>query len=84
MIPKVFSKYSCVSTTLSMLRSRKLACHLAERAVLAGPRDRAAQRCVIEVFTASADREISLMGRGLLTHAVRKAEKALAALDGGG
>jgi glyoxylase-like metal-dependent hydrolase (beta-lactamase superfamily II) len=58
-----------------------LACHLAEWAALASPDDRDAQQCVIDVFKARADAEISLMGRGILSHAVRKAEKALAALD---
>ena len=58
-----------------------LACHLAEWAALAAPEDRDAQQCVIDVFKTRADAEISLMGRGLLSHAVRKAEKALAALD---
>jgi hypothetical protein len=39
---------------------------------------------VIDVFGKRAEAEISLMGRGLLSHAVRRAEKALATLDGGG
>jgi hypothetical protein len=39
---------------------------------------------VIDVFKRRADAEISLMGRGILSHAVRKAERALAALDGEG
>jgi glyoxylase-like metal-dependent hydrolase (beta-lactamase superfamily II) len=60
----------------------KLACHLAEWAVLAAPDDPDAHRCVIEVFKGRADQEISLMGRGILSHAVRKSEKALAALEG--
>jgi hypothetical protein len=59
-----------------------LACHLAEWAVLAAPEERDAHRCAIEVFQRRADAEISLMGRGLLTHAVRRSEKALALLDG--
>jgi glyoxylase-like metal-dependent hydrolase (beta-lactamase superfamily II) len=54
-----------------------LACHLAEWAALAAPEDRSAQECVIEVFSTRAQSEISLMGRGLLSHAVRKAQKAL-------
>ena len=59
-----------------------LACHLAEWAALAAPEDREAHQCVIDVFNKRAEPEISLMGRGILTHAVRKAEKAIAALDG--
>ncbi|MBW1687429.1 MAG: MBL fold metallo-hydrolase [Deltaproteobacteria bacterium] len=58
-----------------------LACHLAEWASLAAPEDPDAQQCVIDVFGKRAETEISLMGRGLLSHAVRKAEKALADLD---
>jgi glyoxylase-like metal-dependent hydrolase (beta-lactamase superfamily II) len=58
-----------------------LACHLAEWAALAEPEDRDAQQCVIDIFKARADGEISLMGRGIFSHAVRKAEKALAAMD---
>ncbi len=57
----------------------KLACHLAEWAALAAPTDLAAQQCVIDVFAAHAEKEISLMGRGILSHAVRTAEKAIAA-----
>jgi hypothetical protein len=37
---------------------------------------------VIDIFKARADTEISLMGRGIFSHAVRKAEKSLAAMDG--
>jgi len=58
-----------------------LACHLAEWAALAAPDDRDAQQCVIDVFSKRAEPEVSLMGRGILTHAVRKAQKAIAALD---
>jgi glyoxylase-like metal-dependent hydrolase (beta-lactamase superfamily II) len=57
-----------------------MACHLAEWAALAAPDDRAAQQCVVDVFKKRAEAEISLMGRGILSHAVRSAEKALAAL----
>jgi alkyl sulfatase BDS1-like metallo-beta-lactamase superfamily hydrolase len=64
--------------------SPALACHLAEWAGLAAPEDRDAQQCVIDVFGRRADAEISLMGRGILSHAVRKAGRALAALDGEG
>jgi hypothetical protein len=64
--------------------SPALACHLAEWAGLAAPEDRDALQCVIDVFKRRADAEISLMGRGILSHAVRKAERALAALDGEG
>jgi glyoxylase-like metal-dependent hydrolase (beta-lactamase superfamily II) len=60
----------------------ELACHLAEWAVLAAPEEPEAHRCVIDVFKARAESEISLMGRGILSHAVRKSEKALAVLDG--
>jgi alkyl sulfatase BDS1-like metallo-beta-lactamase superfamily hydrolase len=58
-----------------------LACHLAEWAALAEPENRDAQQCVIDIFKARADGEISLMGRGIFSHAVRRAEKALAAMD---
>ncbi len=61
----------------------KLACHLAEWAALAAPDEPDAHRCVIEVFNSHAAAEISLMGRGILSHAVRESEKALAQLDGG-
>lgn len=60
----------------------KLACHLAEWAALAAPEDREAHRCVIEVFNSRAEGEVSLMGRGILSHAARESEKALALLDG--
>jgi glyoxylase-like metal-dependent hydrolase (beta-lactamase superfamily II) len=59
-----------------------MACHLAEWAALAEPDDTAAQQCVIDIFNARAEGEISLMGRGIFSHAVRRAEKALAALPG--
>jgi glyoxylase-like metal-dependent hydrolase (beta-lactamase superfamily II) len=58
-----------------------LACHLAEWAGLAAPGDRDAQQCVIDVFERRADEEISLMGRGILSHAAREAKRRLAALD---
>ena len=58
-----------------------LACHLAEWAALGAPEDRSAHECVIDVFSKRAESEISLMGRGILTHAVRKSQKALAALS---
>ena len=58
-----------------------LACHLAEWAALAEPENRDAQQCVIDIFKARADGELSLMGRGIFSHAVRRAEKALAAMD---
>jgi len=61
-----------------------LACHLAEWAGLAAPDDRAAQQCVIDVFTKRADAEVSLMGRGILSHAVRQAQRVIAALDAKG
>jgi glyoxylase-like metal-dependent hydrolase (beta-lactamase superfamily II) len=61
----------------------KLACHVAEWAVLAQPDDPEAHRCAIHVFQERANDEISLMGRGILSHAVRKTEKALAALGAG-
>jgi glyoxylase-like metal-dependent hydrolase (beta-lactamase superfamily II) len=74
--------------SLLIARARKLidsdpalACHLAEWASLAAPEDPEAQQCVIDVFGKRAETEISLMGRGLLSHAVRKAEQALANLD---
>jgi alkyl sulfatase BDS1-like metallo-beta-lactamase superfamily hydrolase len=59
-----------------------LACHLAEWAALAEPGSREAQQLAIDIFKARADAEISLMGRGVFNHAVRKAEKALAAMEG--
>jgi alkyl sulfatase BDS1-like metallo-beta-lactamase superfamily hydrolase len=58
-----------------------VACHLAEWAALAAPEDRTAQQCAVDVFTKRAEAEISLMGRGIFSHAVRNAEKALVALD---
>ncbi len=58
-----------------------LACHLAEWAALAEPENRDAQQCVIDVFKVRAEEEVSLMGRGIFAHAVRKAEKALASMD---
>jgi alkyl sulfatase BDS1-like metallo-beta-lactamase superfamily hydrolase len=58
-----------------------LACHLAEWAALAEPENREAQQCVIDIFEARADGEISLMGRGIFSYAARKAEEALAAMD---
>ena len=58
-----------------------LACHLAEWAALAAPEDVAAQQCVIDIFNIRAEGEISLMGRGIFSHAVRQAQKALAALS---
>ena len=59
-----------------------LACHLAEWAALAGPEDRDAQQCAIEIFQQRADGEISLMGRGIFSHAVRRAEAALKEMSG--
>ncbi len=60
-----------------------LACHLAEWAAMAAPDDPEAHRCVIEVFSMRSDEEISLMARGIFSHAVRKAEAALGRLKGG-
>ncbi len=62
----------------------KLACHLAEWAALAEPRNPQAHQCVIDVFKNRAEDEISLMGRGILSHAARKSEKALALLKADG
>jgi glyoxylase-like metal-dependent hydrolase (beta-lactamase superfamily II) len=59
-----------------------LACHLAEWAGLAAPEAPDAQQCVIDVFERRAASEISLMGRGILSHAARQAGRALAALEG--
>jgi hypothetical protein len=59
----------------------KLACHLAEWAALAEPDNPEAHQCVIDVFKSRAEDEISLMGRGILSHAARKSEKALARLN---
>jgi len=61
----------------------RLACHLAEWAALAEPENPEAHQCVIDVFKGRAEGEISLMGRGILSHAARKSEKALALLKGG-
>jgi alkyl sulfatase BDS1-like metallo-beta-lactamase superfamily hydrolase len=55
----------------------RLACHLAEWAVLAEPSSQQAQECVRDVFRSRAESEISLMGRGIFMHAVRGAERAL-------
>lgn len=54
-----------------------MACHVAEWAALADPTNAAAQECVRDVFTARAKGEVSLMGRGIFMHAVRRAEAAL-------
>ena len=61
----------------------RLACHLAEWAALAEPENPEAHQCVIDVFKGRAEGEISLMGRGILSHAARKSEKALALLKEG-
>jgi len=57
-----------------------LACHLAEWAALAEPTNRDAQQCVVDVFTKRSESEISLMGRGIFNHAVRRAQAALASI----
>ncbi|MDP6981104.1 MAG: alkyl sulfatase dimerization domain-containing protein [Myxococcota bacterium] len=57
----------------------ELAGHLAEWAFLAEPGSTRACQCVIDIFGKRAESEISLMGRGILSHAVRRAEKSLAA-----
>jgi alkyl sulfatase BDS1-like metallo-beta-lactamase superfamily hydrolase len=59
-----------------------LASHLAEWAALAAPKDREAQQCVIDVFKQRTDGEVSLMGRGIFSHAVRRAEADLEAIGG--
>ena len=64
-----------------MESDERLACHLAEWAAMAEPESREAQQCVIDIFGARTETEISLMGRGILSHAVRKATKALDAMD---
>ena len=56
----------------------KLACHVAEWAALAAPENQAAQSCVIDIFGKHSEIENSLMGRGILSHAVRCAKKAIA------
>jgi glyoxylase-like metal-dependent hydrolase (beta-lactamase superfamily II) len=58
-----------------------MACHLAEWAALGAPDDPLAQKCVIDVFGKRAESEIALMGRGILSHAVRKAQEALEVTD---
>jgi glyoxylase-like metal-dependent hydrolase (beta-lactamase superfamily II) len=58
----------------------ELAGHLAEWAFLAEPDSPSACRSVVDVFGKRAATEISLMGRGILSHAVRQAEKSLARL----
>jgi alkyl sulfatase BDS1-like metallo-beta-lactamase superfamily hydrolase len=55
----------------------RMACHLAEWAVLADPDNAAAHECARDVFTERAQQEISLMGRGIFMHAVREAEARL-------
>jgi glyoxylase-like metal-dependent hydrolase (beta-lactamase superfamily II) len=51
-----------------------LACHLAEWAYLAAPDDDAARTCVIDVFTARADADPSLMSKGVYLRLVRTAD----------
>lgn len=51
-----------------------LACHLAEWAYLAAPDDDAARQCVIDLFTARADADPSLMSKGVYRHLVRRAD----------
>jgi alkyl sulfatase BDS1-like metallo-beta-lactamase superfamily hydrolase len=58
-----------------------LACHLAEWAVTAEPDNRNALECLRDLFLARAEREVSLMGRGIFMHAVRTADKALERTD---
>jgi hypothetical protein len=58
-----------------------LACHLAEWAALGAPDNRSVHECVIEIFTKRAESEIALLVRGILSHAVRKSQKALATLE---
>ncbi|NQT73882.1 MAG: MBL fold metallo-hydrolase [Chloroflexi bacterium] len=58
-----------------------LACHLAEWAALGAPDNRSAHECVIDVFNKRAESEIALIARGILSHAVRKSQKALATLE---
>ena len=62
----------------------RLASHLAEWAFLAAPDDAAVLECVIEIFGKRAEDEVSLMGRGILSHAVRSAEAARDRLEPGG
>ncbi len=57
-----------------------LACHLAEWAALAEPGNAKAQQCVIDIFNQCTEAEVSLMGRGIYSHAVRQAQKALDSL----
>jgi glyoxylase-like metal-dependent hydrolase (beta-lactamase superfamily II) len=54
-----------------------VACHLAEWAALAEPKNKSAQECVRDLFTLRAGDESSLMGRGIFMHAVREAKRAL-------
>jgi glyoxylase-like metal-dependent hydrolase (beta-lactamase superfamily II) len=51
-----------------------LACHLAEWAYLADPDDPAARACVIDVFSARADADPSLMSKGVYQRLVRTAD----------
>ena len=51
-----------------------LACHLAEWAYLADPDDPAAKSCVIDVFSARADADPSLMSKGVYLRLVRTAD----------
>jgi len=57
----------------------ELAGHLAEWAFLAEPDSPSACQCVIDIFGKRSATEVSLMGRGILSHAVRRAEKSMAA-----
>lgn len=51
-----------------------LACHLAEWAYLAAPDDPDAKQCVIEIFSARADADPSLMSKGVYLRLVRTAD----------
>ena len=51
-----------------------LACHLAEWAYLADPDDPEAKACVVDVFTARADADPSLMSKGVYLRLVRTAD----------
>ncbi len=54
-----------------------LACHLAEWAALAEPKNESAQQVMRDLFTKRAEDESSLMGRGVYMHAARQAKRAL-------
>ena len=73
---------ACTGGSLQKLdRLKKSTGTMTGWAALAEPENREAQQCAIDIFQARADAEISLMWRWIFSHAVRKAEEAIAAMD---